>query len=1100
MAIIYTYPRLSGQPESSDLVLITDVSDDNKSKNTTIQSINDLGPQGTVTDVDLTMPTGYVVDKTRTNGRIGFVVTGFPTELPADDPEDSVQFNKAGILTGVPGFTFEENAVLGENTLSLGQPINAGDTRGIINLYNKGRIALWADLGNQAVALTGPRSTAQSPSSYEISLPTDDPTLDHTPTPTLPAEARVWVVDGTDLGNRDFDSQFMRPRDVNGAVARDFDIQFRKPNTVDQDGNTVDNSGLFDASPQLSIVPIPGNATEITTGLRLSVGSMSRTDSLVAPQRAEVRIGSGNINQGSELYGGTLSLEYVYNGQGPVTGAPAVAYSHVTLAAPPYDPNIEIDPTTGQNLSIKYQDYDLVLPQLNPEYSDNNQPYEDDNNRNISKLLIVNPVDSTTNGTRVYESKFISLGNLGVGPDPGSIINTVQYKGADKKFAGSTEFQYFDNNQGTGAPNGKPQAHEIVLGGGGGTLPGMLTIFGDNDPIENGGTDGILRFVAPTNTDYATISGPDIQTEITLGLGGSGYETVDSSTIFPTFYQGQGNGLQVFAKVDANGKILAVSVANQGSGYSPGDVLQIVDPQGQGQGATITVIAVRDVNNPDDEQQIYDIKLPKYTPFNDKIWFGKGTGKNGELTTNDYFKIPLIAEQGHSPGGRLQLTIGSPSQSVNEPYGSILLNGGNNSDEGGIIRLASAVNNTVGIAGPQVSPTPVEDYTYDFSLPTKSPEQTDQVFNAGVSSANVSNAGSGYVTGGGRVATRNDAGTGQGCSVTIDTVGPNGEVGDITIIQQGEGYSEGDVLTILAGDELATLEVISISGYKNKVLVASEDKAFGPNSDKLYETRWVDPNDLGISGGSDLAIEDEGTSIAATASTINFTGGGVSAAVDPNDANKVNVTIPPTLSQGFSPFPIYQGNDGIIVNAGTTLTIACNTICDAAASQITVARVFGKIQVDCVIRVAVYSGELGAATATELIAYGETPASAQIDSLKYRINLNDMLPNPTTGLTPVWSPAAGTPIVVVIEIDNSNPNIASPSILLGSTAATMPNSGITGVFGSKLAFKISDSSSAFDSSNTQAGSAVDKLIGYNTEKEDTQIRVCHHFDPFAPTP
>ena len=72
MAIIYTYPRLSGQPEGSDLILITDVSDDNKSKNTTIQSINDLGPQGTVTDVSIETPTGFNAVKTRTNGDINF--------------------------------------------------------------------------------------------------------------------------------------------------------------------------------------------------------------------------------------------------------------------------------------------------------------------------------------------------------------------------------------------------------------------------------------------------------------------------------------------------------------------------------------------------------------------------------------------------------------------------------------------------------------------------------------------------------------------------------------------------------------------------------------------------------------------------------------------------------------------------------------------------------------------------------------------------------------------------------------------------------------------------------------------------------------------
>ena len=52
MAIIYTYPLASTPIESSDLVLITDVSDNNKSKNTTIQSIIDLAGTGGGTGLD----------------------------------------------------------------------------------------------------------------------------------------------------------------------------------------------------------------------------------------------------------------------------------------------------------------------------------------------------------------------------------------------------------------------------------------------------------------------------------------------------------------------------------------------------------------------------------------------------------------------------------------------------------------------------------------------------------------------------------------------------------------------------------------------------------------------------------------------------------------------------------------------------------------------------------------------------------------------------------------------------------------------------------------------------------------------------------------
>ena len=52
MAIIYTYPLASTPVDANDLVIITDVSDNNKSKNTTIQSIIDLAGTGGGTGLD----------------------------------------------------------------------------------------------------------------------------------------------------------------------------------------------------------------------------------------------------------------------------------------------------------------------------------------------------------------------------------------------------------------------------------------------------------------------------------------------------------------------------------------------------------------------------------------------------------------------------------------------------------------------------------------------------------------------------------------------------------------------------------------------------------------------------------------------------------------------------------------------------------------------------------------------------------------------------------------------------------------------------------------------------------------------------------------
>ena len=142
---------------------------------------------------------------------------------------------------------------------------------------------------------------------------------------------------------------------------------------------------------------------------------MSRTQ-IVAPQRGDVRIGSGPIDQnGANDYGASLNLEYVYPGPGPVDASqgqtPPASYSDVALRGPKYDNTIGTGPNegpNGENMSITYQDYSLILPQLNPEKSDDLQPYAS------SKLLIVNSVDATNNNQRYFETKFIDPDNLGI--------------------------------------------------------------------------------------------------------------------------------------------------------------------------------------------------------------------------------------------------------------------------------------------------------------------------------------------------------------------------------------------------------------------------------------------------------------------------------------------------------------------------------------------------------------------------------------------------------------------------------------------------------------------------------------------------------------
>ena len=312
--------------------------------------------------------------------------------------------------------------------------------------------------------------------------------------------------------------------------------------------------------------------------------------------------------------------------------------------------------------------------------------------------------------------------------------NDVQYNEGGN-FAGDTSFKFLKINSGTEGqdPNSTPKAHEIILGAGGGRYPGMLTLFGDDDPRSSQGTSGILRYILSTGIDYVTLTGPDIQTELTITTGGADYVvTPDTQPTGTPVTGGSGNGLRIFiVEVNENtGAIEKISIAQQGGGYQVGETLTLPE-LGDGN-ASFTVRAAREGGN---EILQYDIKLPKYKPFDDKIWFGKGTGKYGELTTNDYFKIPLVdfdPGQGHFPGGRLQLTIGSPNLEVNEPWGYILLNGGNNTHESGVIRLASVYNTEVGIMGPKGVSSSRPANNYDFMLPYLPPEQPSRMFTDGV--------------------------------------------------------------------------------------------------------------------------------------------------------------------------------------------------------------------------------------------------------------------------------------------------------------------------------------------------------------------------------
>ena len=640
-------------------------------------------------------------------------------------------------------------------------------------------------------------------------------------------------------------------------------------------------------------------------------------------------------------------------------------------------------------------------------------------------------------------------GNWSTPPDasPGGGNNDVQFNqlvNNQNVLSGDSSFKFYPINNGTEGqdPNSIPKAHEIILGAAGGGLPGMLTLFGDDDPRSTQGTSGILRYTLSTGIDYVTLTGPDIQTELTITSGGADYVITPSNQ--PTgvaLTGGNGSGLRIFiVEVDENtGAIEKISIAQQGGNYQVGDILTLPE-EGDGN-AEFRVAAAREGGN---EILQYDIKLPKYKPFDDKIWFGKGTGKYGELTTNEYFKIKLVdfdPGQGHNPGGRLQLTIGSDNLTNTEPYGSILLNGGDNVHESGVIRLANVYNTQVGIMGPKgVNPSGPAN-SYDFMLPYLPPEQPSRMFMDGVSTASVTTPGSnqGIITAF-RVTTTNQSGSGAGC--LVDVVAANGVVQSITIADPGDGYTVDDVLKINSHNvpdaDKAEITVTALTGNESKLLVVS---GYGTNtaSGIARETRWVD--------------------------------------------------FPlPRLNHGFSPFPIYQGSNTIAVTSGSSLAIAGQTICDIAAGQLTITRVFGNLPEGCIIKVAVYSGSLTFPNSTKLVYFGTETVDATT-----AVNDIHTIDAPF-GEANNWIPVAGTPITTVIEIDNSSGQTNAQ--LLGTLgAASLPQ-----VFQTRLAFEVAPvdpETSIFDAAgtgNTVLGSSI-QTIGNYGGRSVTSKRVCQHFDP-----
>ena len=334
-----------------------------------------------------------------------------------------------------------------------------------------------------------------------------------------------------------------------------------------------------------------------------------------------------------------------------------------------------------------------------------------------------------------------------------------------------------------------------------------------------------------------------------------------------------------------------------------------------------------------------------------------------------------------------------------------------------------------------------------------------------------------------------------GNNITID---PLSGIGDVTINASGSVTSVTSANEAITVDNSTTAPVLTSRAYTGGTGIGHVPTGSNGSATVYLDGsgNWSTP----ASGGSDLVIEDENNVVADAATTINFTGGGVTAS---GDNTQVDVEVLPRLNHGWSPISISQGGSPITIAGGSSLAFAVQGICDIAAGQLTVARIFGNLPRGCRVNVAVYTGSLTFQGSTALVYFGSlknqngVPGVSSTNTDDNSFINNIFYIDEPVGTGNNWVPVAGTPIITIIEIDNSNgvdgqgnPEEAN---ILGQTNG----SAITTTFLKTLAFAVAppqNQTSIFTNTNTELGKQVNTVLNFGSA-QPTPNRICQHFDP-----
>jgi hypothetical protein len=124
MAIIYSYPRLNTTAATGDLLLITDINDDNKTKSVAISNLPFTNNSGTVTSVGISMPSAFAVANSPITGSDTIAIT-----TTGGNPGEFLAYNGTWATPSL-GTGTQYKLPMWATTTTLGDSIVAQDSGG----------------------------------------------------------------------------------------------------------------------------------------------------------------------------------------------------------------------------------------------------------------------------------------------------------------------------------------------------------------------------------------------------------------------------------------------------------------------------------------------------------------------------------------------------------------------------------------------------------------------------------------------------------------------------------------------------------------------------------------------------------------------------------------------------------------------------------------------------------------------------------------------------------------------------------------------------------------------------------------------------------